>query len=175
MSGTPWEAYGLIAHLAQKLYEDNFGKTKLQKIVYLLQRLKNISVGYNYTFYTYGPFSSDLAADLDYIKNIEGIKIDYDPSINMYGIHPAENTSRLTEKASEFLSANKAEIDEIINRFGKRQAKELELSATLVFVQKSGITNEDELLSRVKELKPKFTESEIRESLDELRKWKYLS
>lgn len=41
------------------------GRTKLQKIVYLLQREQNISHGVNFEIYFYGPFSRDLNAEVD--------------------------------------------------------------------------------------------------------------
>jgi uncharacterized protein YwgA len=144
-------------------------------MVYLLEKLKNVYVGYDFTFYTYGPFSSDLAADLDYLNTLGGVQIDYEPAINMYGISPGPNTARLTEKALEFLDNNKAAIDEIVNRFGNRQAKELELLATLVYVAKSGLTEEGPLTGKVKELKPRFDMTEIRAALKQLQGWEYLN
>jgi uncharacterized protein YwgA len=175
MSETSWQAYGLIAHFAQCFGEQHsLGKTKLQKMVYLLEKLKNVSVGYDFTFYTYGPFSSDLAADLDYVTTLGGVQVNYEPGINMYEISPGPNADRLTEKSKDFLNENKAALDEIIQRFGTRQAKELELLATLVFVAKSGVREDSALIEKTKELKSKFPLNEIREALDLLQNWKYL-
>lgn len=176
MSDSSWQAYGLIVHFSQRLSDQrSLGKTKLQKLVYLLEKLKNVSVGYEFCFYTYGPFSSDLAADLDYINTLGGVKINYAAGINMYEIIPGDNAARLTKKSEDFLATNEAAIDEIIDRFGSHQAKELELLATLVFVSKSGITNESEIIQKVKALKPKFDIEEITEYLQELQGWGYVN
>ena len=174
MSGTPWQAYGLIVHLAKRLNQNNFGKTKLQKLVYLADRLKRVKVGYDFTFYTYGPFSSDLASDLDYVNALEGVKITHDLSINMYEIHPGDNADRLEAKSEDFLRENQQAIDEIVERFGDKQAKELELIATLVFVNNSGILEKKEIISKTKELKPRFSNEEVEESYELLTGWNYI-
>lgn len=176
MSDNSWQAYGLIAHLAQRLGEQHaLGKTKLQKMVYLLEKLKNVSVGYDFSFYTYGPFSSDLAADLDYVNTLGGVQVSYEPAINMYEIAPGPNATRLTEKSQAFLAENRAAIDEILEHFGARQAKELELLATLVYVAQSGRYDDAALVGKVHELKPKFNHGEILAALTELRGWRYLN
>ena len=134
-----------------------------------------MSAGYDFSFYTYGPFSSDLAADLDYVKTLGGVHINYEPVINMYEISPGDSAERLVEKSQDFLNLNKMAIDEIINHFGTRQAKELELLATLVFVSKSGLFSDNDLLEKVKELKPKFSMDEIKDALTQLRSWSYVN
>lgn len=175
MNDTSWLAYGLIAHFSHRLEKQrSLGKTKLQKLVYLLEKLKNVSVGYDFCFYTYGPFSSDLAADLDYVNTVGGVRIDYEPSINMFEIKPGENVTRLTEKSKDFLVQNNSSIEEIVDRFGSKQAKELELLATLVFVAKSGILDHDKLVKKVKELKPRFSFEEIENALEQLKTWEYI-
>lgn len=174
MSGTPWQAYALIVHLAKRLNHQNFGKTKLQKLVYLTEKLKKVEVGYDFTFYTYGPFSSDLAADLDYVAELGGVKITHDNPLNLCEIHPSENADRLEGKSKKFFTENKKSIDEIVERFGTRQARELELFATLVYVSKSGISNKDEVLRKTKELKPRFCDKEIAEFYGQLSIWKYI-
>lgn len=173
MSGTPWQAYALIVHLAKRLNPQHFGKTKLQKLVYLTEKLKKIKVGYDFNFYTYGPFSSDLAADLDYVAELGGVEI-VRANTNIYEIHPAKNADRLEGKSTKFFTDNKNSLDEIIDRFGDRQAKELELIATLVYVFQSGILEKGDILKKTKELKPRFKEQEIAESYELLNNWNYI-
>lgn len=42
-----------------------FGKTVLQKLVYLLTTIYVVPTGYEHTLYTYGPFSAELASDVE--------------------------------------------------------------------------------------------------------------
>ena len=75
----PWEKYGIISYLA-KVMEDfhvQFGKTSLQKIVYILQEVYGIKTDYSYTLYNYGPYSFDLASDLDYIAALKGVEVSW--------------------------------------------------------------------------------------------------
>jgi uncharacterized protein YwgA len=175
MSGTPWNDYGLVAHIAKRLGGGhNLGKTKLQKLVYLLRELKGVRVGYDFRFYNYGPYSDSLSGDLGYLQSLEAVKVSYDPFMNMYDIIAGEKAEALEEKASGFLRENRADLDEVIERFGRRQAKDLELISTIVFVAKSGIRAERELISKVMELKPKFTRDEIKAALDELNAADYV-
>jgi hypothetical protein len=94
--------------------------------------------------------------------------------MNMYDIIAGEKAEALEEKASGFLRENRADLDEVIDRFGRRQAKDLELISTIVFVVKSGIRQEGELIAKVEELKPKFDRAEIRAALGELNSAGYL-
>lgn len=174
MNGTPWNDYGLVAHIAQRLGgAQNLGKTKLQKLVYLLRELKGVQVGYDFRFYNYGPYSDGLSGDLGYLQSLGGVKVTYDPGVNMYDIVAGDKAGVLEGKAAEFLRENREALDDVINQFGRRQAKDLELISTIVFVAKSGLRQEGELVKKVKELKPKFTESEITAALSELNEKGY--
>jgi uncharacterized protein YwgA len=76
MSGTPWNDYGLVAHFAKRLGGGhNLGKTKLQKLVYLLRELKGVRVGYDFRFYNYGPYSDSLSGDLGYLQSLDAQSI----------------------------------------------------------------------------------------------------
>jgi len=46
------------------------GRTKLQKMVFLLKKLHRIDFSYHFTPYFYGPYSSDLQTDIDYLVSL---------------------------------------------------------------------------------------------------------
>lgn len=179
MNPTFWNNYGLLAYIVKRLgvYE-NLGKTKLQKLVFLMKELKNVPVQYRFHFYTYGPFSSDLAGDLSYLDYIGGVKIYGDSYQNGYEIRPGDSTEYLIQKADIFLKWNQPAIDDILNQFGSKQARDLELIATLVYVAYySPVYQEgdrDHLIFQTKELKPKFNEAEIDSAISELQYFGYL-
>ena len=102
----PWPRYGLIAELAHRLdgLSPQFGKTVLQKMVFLLQELHDIDCGYDFTLYTYGPFASLLLQDLDLAESLKGV--DVHPAEGVaggYTIKPGEANSWLRAKAGGFL------------------------------------------------------------------------
>ena len=49
------------------------GRTALMKICYLLQTLGDVPLGYHFTLYSYGPFDSDVLADLASAEVLGGV------------------------------------------------------------------------------------------------------
>lgn len=136
--GFTMEKYGLIAELAYRLnnLELRFGKTALQKLVYLLQELYNVKVGYDFSLYTYGPFSSELLSDLDFVESLHGVEVGFIPEIHGYKIFPGKANESVRTKAKHFLETASVSINKIINDFGDFNAKELELRSTIIFVNR---------------------------------------
>ena len=173
-SSTPWHQYAIISYLAQNLGgEFKLGKTAVQKLVYLIQELGRVPIGYRFHFYHYGPYSSDLAGDLGFVNTLKGVSIDYDQSLNMYDITQGENSGVLISKASDFVKCYEKAMDKILRDFGRKRAQELELIATIIYVWKNAQDTEnyteDYLIDHVSELKPKFERSEIEAALNYLK------
>lgn len=169
-----WARYALITHLAKELGDTwQFGKKAAQKVVYLLQEIGRVPLGFRYTFYTYGVFSSELANTLGVVQGLEGINVDYDESQNTYHIKSGVKADGLEKRGEVFLHEHKDIIEKIISFSKDRTAKRLELISTIVFVEKneqlgkSG--DENRLIQRVKELKPQFDAQEIKSGIIALR------
>ena len=62
----PWHRYSLIGYLSKCLQDTpgSLGKTVMQKLIYLMQEAKGVPCGYEYRFYNYGPYASELSRDL---------------------------------------------------------------------------------------------------------------
>jgi len=60
----------LILSLKNSQREVIEGRTKLQKLVFLLKKLHRIDFSYHFTPYFYGPYSSDLQTDIDYLVSL---------------------------------------------------------------------------------------------------------
>ena len=59
-----WNKYAIIVFLVKEYAKQGrIGRTALQKLIYLLQELFNINCGYDFKFYTYGPFSSEILSN----------------------------------------------------------------------------------------------------------------
>lgn len=173
----PWNRYGLIAELTSRLKDrcPQFGKTILQKMVYLLQEVYGVKCGYQFDLYTYGPFTSQLLQDLDLVETLNGVRISsvMSRAVGGYHIEPGERNEELREKVGEFLGgADVSEaIDNLIEHFGSFNAKELELLSTIVYVNRDmrdeGLSRED-LIQMVSDVKPKFSRSEIDDAVSKL-------
>lgn len=168
-----WDQYGLIAYLAKKLKDvsPQFGKTVLQKLVYIMQELYGLPIDYDYCLYNYGPYCKELDNDLSYIALLDGVNVDW--NVIGYKISPSKKAEHYIEKAQDFLSKNNELIDLTIQNFGNMQAKDLELRSTIIFVYKQSSSsrenkNRQELIKKVGEIKPHFSVQEIEKAYDEL-------
>ena len=94
----PQGRHALIVELSKRLegVSPQFGKTALMKLLYLLQEAYGVSTGYRYSFYTYGPYSQEVAADLDITRLLGGVNVEFfgeNPS--GYQITPGQESQRV--------------------------------------------------------------------------------
>lgn len=164
--------YALIAHLVEKLSDRRApGKKALQKLVHLIEELGRVDVGYRFSFYTYGPYSADLTADLDAVAGLQGISISYLESENSYQILSGKNASWVAERGNDFIKQHSAAIERVIEQFGGRLAKDLELVSTIVYLKRHApelFSDNSKLIERVRALKPKYSEFQVGEALKEV-------
>ena len=169
------DQYALVAFLAKQVGGANrrLGKKALQKNVHLIQELGGVDAGYHFSFYTYGPYSTGLAGDLDVVAMMGGVKVTYNVSDNYYLIEPGAATDHMIRKGQEFIDKNRKAIDQVLQTFGDRLAKDLELVSTAAYLRRHApageFENEVKLAERVKALKPKYTEQEILTAIREVR------
>ncbi len=167
--------YALIAFLAKRFGGPRLGKKALQKSVHLLQELGGVDAGYRFSFYTYGPYSSTLAGDLDIVAMRGGAKVSYNATDNYYAIEATPETEGVIARGQEFIDRHRTRIDRVLDRFGGRTAKDLELVSTIVYLRRhapAGIFDDDaKLIERVRNLKPKYSDAEITTAIREVREF----
>jgi hypothetical protein len=178
----PWHRYALIGTLAQEL-EGNavgvFGKTHVQKLVYFLQELFGGDPEYEFTLYTYGPFSANLMGDLDVADGLEVIRLEYLPQAGAYNIVPGPQLEKAKARAGDYLARNRDAIQRSIQEFGDLRARELELRATIVFADRESARERsplrrDQLVERVHAIKPHFSPRTVEQAVDEMREKGYV-
>lgn len=174
-SEVPWERYGLIAEIAERFHAGNhrLGKTVLQKVIFLLQRSFKVDCDYGYTLYTYGPYSADVARDLDIVTGLGGAKVDYDFSFAGYEIYPGPASTDLRKRAEAYLRDISPMLDQLVADFGGMSAKDLELRSTAVYLSKPGLERA-KLMEQVHEVKPHFTPAQIEVAVRELEEKGYV-
>jgi uncharacterized protein YwgA len=174
----PWDRYALIAELTKKMESPShqFGKTALQKVIYFLQELYGVNCGYDFTIYSYGPFDSQILADLDIVEQFGCIQINTVLSgTGGYSIVPTPSVDSIRAKASSFLNATTTieAIDAVISNYGNKTAKELELRATIFYVYKDLKKSADRPSTQsiqeiVHSIKPKFSSADIYDAISEM-------
>ena len=156
---------GLIAYFAKRLGSKNrLGRKAFQKIVHIATELGKVSTGYHFSFYTYGPYSRELATDLELAEMLGGIVSSQDLSGGGYDIKAGTMGDTLIEQSEFFLMDNEKRLDSIIEYFGGHSAWTLELFSTLIFLKNREpivAGNENILIARAKQLKPKYELADI--------------
>ena len=172
-----WERYALIAELSQRLHDvhPQFGKTALQKLIYFLQEIYDVDCGYSYSLYTYGPFTSQILQDLDLVESIGGVSVNpVREGLDGYRIEPNKSDDLVKEQAGEFIKRISGHLDALVKDYGKYSAKELEMRATIVFVERamkkeSSSLSVEDLVQIVQDIKPYFSDQEIEAAVKQLK------
>lgn len=148
------------------------GKIQLQKLIYFLQEQLGLELGYVFRMHHYGPYSEDLDDDLSILK--AGGYISITPDDQGYGFHikaeeqPEKEWGSLPKEMLE-------RVAQIVTLFQEYDSSALELRATIHFVQKRLIAKpKEDVVSLVRELKPRFTDSQIGAAYDELLSEEFL-
>jgi len=145
------------------------GKTFIQKGIYFLQEGLREDLGYKFRLYIYGPYSSDLAGDIDTLEDIGLIKVNYAPDGYGYLIKiTPEGEDFLNKKLTEH-SVPEEKIDKIINLLGGEQVKKMELLGTLLYFSRLS-DNPEEIKQLVNVVKPHFSHNDIENGFNQLKK-----
>jgi uncharacterized protein YwgA len=183
MTKAPWQhRYAVILELAKRYRETEgrvLGKTALQKLVFFLQGVRGIQLGYDYTLYTFGPFSSALAADLDFANMMDVVDVKYDSRVGGYEIVPSTEGPAVEKHAKPWLKSIKSDLEAVYESFAGLGARALELRATIAYVAKDALARQrmltdDRIVNIVHDLKPHFDVDTISAALDELRAEEFL-
>ncbi len=162
------ERVALIPALAAKTSGGQMGRTALMKYMYFLQALRNLQLGYRFTLYSYGPFDSDVLADLGTAEDIGAVEseaVSY-PGGYGYKIKPGSKAEWLQRRASKFLNNHKADVLWVTGKFGSYSSAQLELVSTIIYVDREAARKKERiklqnLAQRVQQIKPHFREAHI--------------
>jgi uncharacterized protein YwgA len=168
---------GLIAKLSKEVGQKNnkLGRKAFQKIVHLSGALGGIPTGYSFSYYIYGAFSRELSSDLELAEMAGILSSTQNASTGSYDIKTGDLAHIAEKNASSFLVDQEKNLTRVLTAFGDKSAKSLELYSTLVFVEQAEPLlkgNSDGLVNRIKSLKPKYSDSEIRNAIEFIEKFK---
>ena len=164
----------VIATLVQR-NETRLGRTGIMKLMYFLQELKKVPLGYSFRLYTYGPYDSQVLEDLKVATDAETVTAEaFQWQGGMgYEIKLGKNADEFISRYADELKDFDADLDWVVREFGNRTASDLEVVSTIIYVdrssgQKGEHLTADEIVSRVGDVKPHHTEQKIRAILTDL-------
>lgn len=138
------------------------GRTILQKLTYFV-KAKGVPVSFDFELYHYGPFSQELSERVDWLQIDSIIEDKGQSNESNYALGP--RADEVIISYSDKLQSIDFQIDQVINSFFQKTPKDMELLATVHFVQQSGGPNKDisRTIREVRRIKGnKFSEDEIR-------------
>lgn len=140
-------------------------KKKIQKMIYLIEE-KNITLGFDYKIHIYGPYSADLDYTICELKANCYLDISYGNRGHILQCIEQDNLPPLPD-----------EITKIIDKLGKKNAKELELIATTLYAERYvKCKNKENIINAVKKIKgEKFPDKKIVDAICLLEKMNYFS
>lgn len=158
----------LIPVLAARSRKGCIGRTALMKYMYLLQTVRGVPLGYRFTLYSYGPFDSDVLADLSVAEAFEAVKSELELYAGGYGyrIRADRNAQWLERRAGKLLARYTKDIEWVIKKFGDYTSAELELVGTIVYVDREIVSGRrrvglEQVARLVHEVKPHFSEEKV--------------
>jgi len=160
MTSSAAQRYALIAQLTNDYFSAfgrPAGKKAVQKLFYVLQRRKREAKDYGFSFYNYGVYSHDLARDISEAERYDFLQVDFDEVNNAYSIRPSLNFKENARFVPSFYDRD--DLKDVLCL----SPRDLELITTIMFVcDEERVSNKEEIVGRVLELKPKFRDQEVR-------------
>ena len=139
----------------------------IQKFIYFAQELLGLPLNYDFILYQRGPYSFDLDTDIQSLRSIGAVEIRLRPP---YG--PSYSSTVLGEELSKRSTVDETTDDKLTalaNVLGDKNARDLELLATTLYVLKEGHQPDPDVVKRVLSLKPQFPKDEAEKALQEVR------
>lgn len=128
----------LIGYLVKKLIEEypsnQIGKTKAQKMVFLLTQkdiTKEIPVDFDYSMHYYGPYSAEVSSELDNAESMKIVNIKWIENKGFY-IRPGTEIGKYESILTE---DEKMAVDNIVDKFGDSSITDLSIIATALFLK----------------------------------------
>lgn len=164
------EKASILLSLTEQLKEQGSwaGETHVQKATYVLTRILNVPLDFEFILYKHGPFSFDLRNELNALR-AEGFMA-WEIRGFLYG--PSLKAGELGEALKTQFSAApqtyRDQIDFVARKLGGKDVKALERFATAIFVTLEEDNTKAQRATRIHELKPHVTlpeaEAAVREA-----------
>lgn len=157
----------VIAELARRS-ESGLGRTAIMKLIYFLQTLKGVPLGYTYRLYTYGPFDSEVLEDLEIAEHSSIVRsqIFQYPGGYGYQITAGEGAENAIGNTTDEIAPYIETLEWVMQEFGHRSAVDLEMASTIIYVDQSASAQGEsvssfDLCARVRAIKPHLSADRV--------------
>lgn len=145
------------------------GNTAIQKLVYTLEHVYNIDFGYRYGLHHYGPYSFDLANDLSlgeqagFWRSSEHYYMGKRGPAGgkKFSIEESKLPKQYTAEAEEEWGPLREKLDSALTHLRGLESKQLELAATIHYLQHVQQVPRHILKDVFRQLKPKFNDDDF--------------
>jgi uncharacterized protein YwgA len=163
MKRSKYNIFQILRNLKQKGI--NPGKKQFQKIIYLVENVGHVALGYSYTIHYYGPYSASLDDTLVELGGEGLFHYEYQGLSHLICVDGPGDIVEPDLQEEEI-----GAIEKIIEKFKSKSPSELELLTTSHFIRSQfGNDEENCVIERVKKIKgSKYSDEEIRNALNEL-------
>lgn len=153
-----------------KMLEENpgMGKTAVMKTIFMLQQVKHMDLGCEFSIYTYGPYNADVMEDIDELVS-DGLLSSNAYFYKDYIGYTLSATDSGAKAGPNLKDEDIVALKEILNFVRGKNAKNLELYSTIIYVEDWYLKNEKAnnmaaIIKKVYELKPHFSERDIQKA-----------
>mgnify|MGYP007088250816 CR=1 FL=1 len=148
------------------------GDLALQKMVYLLQSVYGVDMGYEFGYHHMGPYSFDLADDLSIgVLSGEWVRESKPIANGRYWVNQYQVTSEVPADGPLFQQVETA-LGKLLEQFkaqnDQADGRRFELVATIHYLREVQEVPEDELEGVLRALKPKYSKDEFQEGVRQL-------
>ncbi len=168
------KSLAVIAFLAKNIGEQRLGRTNLMKLLYFLEEWAGVPLGYSFTIYSYGPFSSEVLSDLGQAERTQVVSTTIETFSGGYGynIAPGEYADKAIKDENEFIQEHEKQLSAVIRHFGGQSPSDLELQSTIHFAfgesSQSNRPSKQALATTVQRIKPKFELTYVLSAIERL-------
>jgi hypothetical protein len=147
------------------------------KLMYFLQSLRDVQLGYSFRLYTYGPYDGQVLEDLRVVEALGGIRSEeFEWSGGSgYVLLPGEHADAIIARGGSELTQIDNDLRWVTSELGTLSAGDLELASTIVYVDRESsrdgeVINVTDITARVHEIKPRHSQTKILTEVDRLRR-----
>jgi uncharacterized protein len=177
-----WRRLGTIIGLVEQAPQGMLGRTAIVKLLYLLQEVRGVPLGYDFRLYTYGPFDADVLSDIETAQSFQAlhVKTVTYPSGYGYEVSAGAKAAAIKESTADWMASHRPALAWAATNFAARSASELELLATIVYAARELAAKPTpyqlpDLAKRVGVVKPRFSESYVLEKCREAQQLELLA
>lgn len=148
------------------------GDLALQKMVYLLQSVYGVDMGYEFGYHHMGPYSFDLADDLSIgVQSGDWVRESKPIANGRYWVNQYQVTSEVPADGPRFQQLETA-LGKLLEQFkaqnNQADGRRFELVATIHYLREVQEVPEGELEDVLRALKPKYSRDEFQEGVRQL-------